>query len=259
MLLSGAADGLVLNYARGFCEPSLNFLDEQWRLLRLDLLDRGIEDLGPLARLSDSLHELSIQADPIATLDLTVFPELRVLSGEWAVLRGTLGGLTQLQRVVTWRFDEADLHAFRDHVELRQLTIKEAPYLESLSGVGGLSDLDALEIGLAPRLNEIDDLAGLASSLRTVELEGCTGIDALDDFEPLGHLRFLSVSNCGSVASLGPIASLQELEKFYAWGSTVVADGNLTPLTRLPALREVRMRDRRQYTPRVVEVSALLL
>jgi hypothetical protein len=81
ILLRGEADGLVLNYARGFGE--------------------------------------------------------RVLA--WC----RLGGLA-----ITWPFDEADLHAFRDHFKLRRLTIKEAPHLESLSGVGNLSELAVLAIFL---------------------------------------------------------------------------------------------------------------
>jgi hypothetical protein len=50
-LARGEADGLVLNYARGFCEGSLDLLDSGWPLRRLDVLDRSIVDLDPIGRL----------------------------------------------------------------------------------------------------------------------------------------------------------------------------------------------------------------
>lgn len=131
----GEADGLVLNYARGFSGRCLEFLDGGLGVRRLDVLDRQITDLAPIERLADSLEDLSVQAAGDAELDLGALPRLRSVAGEWALIGNTLGAVDELQSVITWQFDEADLHAFRDHVGLRRLTIKEAPYLESLSGV----------------------------------------------------------------------------------------------------------------------------
>ena len=54
----GDADGLVLNYARGFVASDLEFLDSRLGLRRLRLLNRNIGDLGPIARLAGSLEEL---------------------------------------------------------------------------------------------------------------------------------------------------------------------------------------------------------
>ncbi len=116
-------------------EGHLGFLDGSWGVRRLNILDRGITDLEPIGRLRDSLQALSVQAAPSAELDLGALPRLRSVAGEWELIRGTLGRLNALQSVITWRFDDPDLHAFRDHVSLERLTIKEAPYLESLSGL----------------------------------------------------------------------------------------------------------------------------
>jgi hypothetical protein len=41
-----------------------------------------------------------------------------------------------------------------------------------------------------------------------------------------------------------------------AWGSTTITDRDLTPLASLPNLREIRMRDRPGYRPRVAELRA---
>lgn len=75
-LARGEADGLVLNYARGFCESSLELLDGAWPLRRLSVLDRSIVDLEPICRLA-GIEELSVQAAGHAILELERLPCLR--------------------------------------------------------------------------------------------------------------------------------------------------------------------------------------
>jgi internalin A len=256
VLAHGEADGLVLNYARGFEGLAIDFLDEGLRVRRLDLLDRGIRDLGPIERLADSLEELSVQAAEHAELDLAALPHLRSVAGEWGLIGPTLGSVDELRSVITWRFAEVDLHAFRGHLDLELLTINEAPYLESLSGIGELPDLAVLEIVLARKLVDISDVVGLAESLHEFKLEDCRAIDAIDEVASLVNLRFLEVGDCGGVESLRPMATLEQLEELYAWGSTKILDNDLSPLARLPRLREIRMQDRRSYKPRVAELVA---
>jgi hypothetical protein len=251
ILMSGKADGLTLNYARGFTDGSLEFLDPGWRLRRFDLLDRSIVDLSPVCRLSDSLEELSIQAAPEAELDLAPLTRLRSVAGPWWLLRATLAEVVDLRSLITWEFDEPDLRSIRDHVRLQRLTIKDAPSLESLSGTDGLTDLIELRIQGARRLRDISDLMWLADSLAELWLQECRNLEALDEIEPLGNLQVLNVGNCGPIESVAPLARLKRLEYLSAWGTTQVLDGDLMPLVRLPALREVRMRDRRDYQPRL--------
>jgi len=64
----------------------------------------------------------------------------------------------------------------------------------------------------------------------------------------------VSVSDCGTIESFKPLGRLHRLEELHAWGTTVVADGDLTPVAQLPMLREVRMRNRRHYRPRVADL-----
>jgi hypothetical protein len=255
-LRRGEADGLILNYARGFEGMDIDFLDSSLGIRRLNLLDRGVADLDPIARLADSLEELSVQAAEGAELDLTALPHLRSVAGEWALICGTLSSVDELRSVITSRFGEIDLHAFRDHVYLERLTIKEAPHLESVSGIGELSRLAVLEIVLARKLSDISDVTGVAESLREFMLQGCPLIEAIDDVDQLVNLSIFGVSDCGRIESLAPLGALVQLEEFYAWGSTEIVDGDLSPLVELPRLGEIRMRDRRSYKPRVADVVA---
>jgi len=81
-------------------------------------LDRSIVDLEPIGRLT-GLEELSVQAAADAVLDLRMLPGLQSVSGEWALIGRTLSELAELERVVTWLFNDVDLHAFRDHLALK--------------------------------------------------------------------------------------------------------------------------------------------
>jgi hypothetical protein len=121
-LVRGKADGLVLNYARGFCETSLELMATGCGVRRLKILDREIVSLEPVGRLRDSLQTLSVQADPRAALDLSALPHVRSVAGEWRLIRPTLDGVEALRSVITWRFAETDVHAFRNHFAVQRLT-----------------------------------------------------------------------------------------------------------------------------------------
>jgi hypothetical protein len=70
----------------------------------LDVLDRAILDLEPIGRLGD-LEVLSVQGVPEAGLDLGALARLRSIAGEWALIDRTLGAMSTLESVTTWRFD----------------------------------------------------------------------------------------------------------------------------------------------------------
>lgn len=255
-LRRGDADGLVLNYARGFSGSDLDFLTEDLGIGRLDVLHPGITDLDPIGRLAASLHDLSMEADSAAEVDLGRFPKLHSVAAEWRLLAPTLGSVTDLRRVITWLYGEAHLRPFRDHIGIERLTVKEAPELKTLSGLAELKELQHLGIHLARRLRDIGEVRSLSGSLQRLELEDCPSIGRLDDLGEFADLRFLSVGQCGEIDSLHPLAGLVKLEQLYAWGTTRIVDGDLSPLARLPALREIAMRDRRDYKPRVKDLEA---
>ena len=77
-----------------------------------------------------------------------------------------------------------------------------------------------------------------------------------EDVANLVGLVVLGFSDCGDIPSLAPIEGLRSLDRVYAWGTTKILDGDLSPLTRLPKLRDLRMRNRHGYRPTVAEVMA---
>ncbi len=79
----------------------------------------------------------------------------------------------------------------------------------------------------------------------------------IEPVRALQHLRVLNISENRSIASLAP-AELPELESLYFYGSTNVADGNLTPLLRMSGLKNVALQNRRHYSHSREHVEAAL-
>lgn len=250
-------DGVWLNYARGYSEPDLSFV-RAWPIKRLLLLDRSVTDLTPLARLAETLQDLSLDVAPGITIDLAALPQLRALSASWDAIKDTLYAPQYLSELLALDYDEADLDALTVQPSLQRIQLKLAPNLETLNGAQHLPTLTLLKIVEARQLHGIDVLQAAAPTLRELTFEDCPRLGDLDIVGTLGELRFLGIEDCGMISSLKPLAALSHLEAFYAWGSTCVEDADLSPLLHLAALKDVRMAARRQYMPSLEAVKERL-
>jgi|GEM_PF-1485647 len=251
LLARGEADGLILNYARGFRERNLDFLRD-WPVRRLTILARTITDLEPIYRLSATLEQLSLATSEKIALDLTRLPRLKHLSCEnWTQIEHTISSCTSLDYLYTGSYTPRDLLPLANNRSLTTIRMKDRPRLESLNGADAFISLVELGIFGAPLLKDLVDLgsASAPKTLRTLELEMCRGISTLAAIGRLTGLTYLNVSDCGDIASFGPLANLHHLKELYAYGTTRVVDGDLSPLTGLNELTDVRMQNRRDYKP----------
>lgn len=252
-VLSGQADGLVLNYALGFRGRDLACV-RGLPLRRLSVLARTITDVDPIYTLGATLQSLWVQLGSSVQLDLGRLPQLRVLSGEWRQLCGSVSALAHLQQLHTLGYADDDLTPLAGNPALEVLAFRDRPALRSLRGVDDLPALRVLGVFGAHRLDDLAELAGGPTGLTDLELEGCRGISDLGPVGTRTQLRFLNASECGDVASLAPLGRLAELRRLYLYGSTKVLDGDLEPLTGLPHLEELRMQSRRHYRPPLATV-----
>lgn len=257
ILRSGEVDGLVLNYARGFCEPNLDFI-EGWPIRTLELLDRTQKDLTPVYRIAGTVEDLQIQAAPTARLNLTEFQRIKSIGGAWKTFDGSVSKSDTLQEIVTWQFYEEDARSLAGLIRLRRLWIKDAPRLLSLSGVENLRGLIALQVDLARNLSDIREVAPIDGTLLRLGFTQCPSIVDIGVVASLENLEYLEFGDCGEVLSLAAVATLSQLEAFYAWGTTRPQDCDLTPLLSLKSMRDLRMKSRRCYKPSLDEVKRRL-
>lgn len=146
-ILLGEADGLDLNYARGFQEPNLEFI-EGLPIRRLNLLARTIGDLTPVYSLSDTLRCLWVESDPHAMLRLDLLPRLEDLGAAWSQIQGSIGQADRLERLYTHSYSEHDLTPLIVVPRIARVVMKQYPQVRSLDGVEKLPRLDHLGIHL---------------------------------------------------------------------------------------------------------------
>jgi hypothetical protein len=250
--------GLVLSYTSGFSEPDLEFL-EPWSIRRLVVLDRQRTDLSPVQRLADSVEDMTVLAGAGGSVDLSGFLRLSKLTADWEHVAATISGAENLRELTAWPYEgEADLEALAGNRHLTRVTLKDAKVLKSLSGTEDLEELQKLAILRAPFLDDVTALGLVEAPLGDLEFEDCMGIEELEHIGGLEELTWLGISNCGPLESLKPLESLGGLETLYAWGTTRISDNDLSPLMRLARLKQVRMRERRDYRPPLSEIKQIL-
>lgn len=254
---SSMADGLIANYARGFVGGDIEFVRDL-PLRRLNLLDRGITDLTPVHDLSITLEEFRVQAAPGSYIDLTLLPRLRVLACAWDQVKDTIAVTDRLEHLTLSPYREPDLTPLAHLTSLRSLQMKERPGVRSLDGIETMPWLAQLGIYGAP-LQDTAALSRLSSPVLTrLDLASSRRLSSLTDLSTLIGLRHLDVSESGTLASLTPIAGLTKLQRLHLYGSTTIADGDLSPLLEMTHLHDLRMMNRRHYTPSVDEVRGHL-
>ena len=257
-LLAGRADGLVLNYARGFREQPIDFI-EGLPIRKLDLLARSVSDLSPVYSLASTLEELRVESDPRAQVDLENLPRLRTLAASWPQVRSSILFAPQIEDLVLAPYTEPDLEALSTLTSLTSLVMKECRGLRSLDGAEAFPWLLQLGIFLAPGLEDIGALArSRPPALQVLRLAKCRKVPDVAPVSELPSLRFFDLSEGGEIPSVAPVGGLVNLERLYLYDSTKVADGDLSPIARLPRLKDFRMQNRRGYSPSVKEIQQMI-
>jgi hypothetical protein len=251
MITTGLADGLVLNYAKGFRERDLRFL-EHLPLKRLDILARTHAELDPIYSLAETLEDLNLQTAAVA-IDVSRFPRLLGLGAAWAQVRESVSGAPKLNDLFLLAYGDSDLLPLAGNVELLSLRMKDRPRVRSLEGVEYLTKLRKLTMPMA----RVSDLGPLQSNLllEVLDFSYCKQLTDLTPIEVLPKLTEIDFSECGDIATVRPLLRLPLVEQVYMWGSTDILDGDLAPIATLSRLRILRMTARKKYVPSVQSIK----
>lgn len=242
--LSVRVEGTEVDFLRGF--PHLKGL----------VLNAGrARDLSVLHELSDlETLTLNIPSRPRLQLDFSAFPRLRRLGLYWNPGFESISALANLEELFVFNPPDPDLGRFATLGALRRLELSGGSKLLSTDGIAPLRELRFLGLYHQRSLEELRGLAPLRS-LDSLALESCRRVRDIDEISQISTLRMLKLANCGDLPTLEPLRALTRLERFFAWESTRVLDGDLSVLTELPRLREVALRSRRSYRPSVEEIE----
>ena len=257
-LESGRADGLVLNYARGFREQPIDFI-EGLPIRKLDLLARSVKDLSPVYSLAPTLEELRVQSDPRAVIELEGLPRVRKLAASWPQVRSSILFAPQIEDLAVPSYSEPTLEPLSCLTSLASLVMKERPKLRSLDGMEAFRWLTRLAVFSASSLVDISAVeTSRPAALQVLQLQACRKVPDITPIAGCVSLQFFDLSEGGEIPSVGPVSDLVNLERLYLYDSTRIADGDLGPIARLPKLKDFRMQNRPGYSPSVKEIQDVI-
>jgi len=236
---------LNVNYARGFKGDTLDFLQDLPFLTGLLLIVYNIPDTSVIHNLR-RLRALNIGTRDTTHLDFTQFPLLEDCFMNWRTKSESIFHCTALKRLHIDKYSGKNTDGFGSLSALKELYFSGGP----VADLTGLIPLQGLEkLGLY-HLRSLSSLQGIQSLMRLEELkiETCRKINQIDEVQDLKNLRRLTIANCGDIASLRPIDGLSRLERLYFYESTNILDGDLSSLTRLKNLSDVRFKNRKHYS-----------
>jgi hypothetical protein len=252
----GLADGLVVNYARGFRGRNLDFL-RGLPVKRLSILARTLTDSEPVYEVGGGLEELNVEMGASVRLDGQRLPALKRLSCSWQAIEASVAEFGALQELWLLSYSEADFRPLSALTSLRGVWMKDRPQVVSLDGIGELPLLGHLGVYGARRLATVEALRD-AKRLLTIELPAATNLTSIEPVQECPGATFLDISEGATFPSAEPLGEMRELRRLYAYASTRFVSGDLTPIAQLPKLAHLRMQDRRHYRPKVAEIQALI-
>ena len=252
-VLSKTFDMLVLNYALGFQARDLDFLDGL-PVRSIDLLARTISNVEGLYRVPH-LQRLQLTSGA-RELDCNRLPHLRSLSTDWSVIARSIRYITRhIEELLALDYTAPDFDELPELPRLTSLWVKGRLRLSSLHALSEVSGvLATLYVASASQLRDVTGLDGVASTLVDLHVERGKNVADWSPALRCRKLEQLQLSECGNIATLRGIESATGLVRVDLHGSTTITDGDLTPLLKLPLLKDLRLVNRRHYVPSTPEV-----
>jgi len=235
---------LNLNYARGWIEEDIYFLKEIHFLegLSITAFEINISQINDL----HALRTLSLSTFSNSEIDFNNFPNLEDCFLEWRSKTESIFNCITLKRLCINQYKGKDTSQFARLTNLNNLRILNSP-IRSLEGLASLKKLVSLEIANFRKLESLKGIETL-TQLEELQIHGCKKIDNIELLARLTNLKILYLCNVGMIDNIKPLLNLKELEQFIFYEDTNIADGDLTPLTKLPKLNYVAFQNRKHYS-----------
>lgn len=125
--------------------------------------------------------------------------------------------------------------------------------LESLDGIDSFPRLRRLTLLDAASISEITAIKEI-KNIESVRISGAVNLMRVDTISCISNIRELRLINCGKIESLLSIPCLKNLEVLEIGGNTVIVDGKLDSILKLPKLRTLVITPRKSYEPSVKQV-----
>lgn len=234
-----------LNYAKGWSGHDYSFLRELPDLAAVEITDWNTRDIGAVNNLA-TLRRLKVFTYCRTEIRFSQLPLLEECSLEWRPKASSLFEHTRLKKLFINKYPAKTLTAFSKMTDLRSLSLA-SPKIETLNGIGALSELSFLGVYVARRLGTLNGIEAL-TNLVQLEVNDCPRIRNISPLGGLHLLREVHLCNDGDIETLGPLRRLEKLEVLLFYESTNVLDGDLSVLQSLAKLQHVVFMGRPHYS-----------
>ena len=236
---------LVLNYARGWKGITLEFLTRIPWLKAFTILDWNINDVSPIHALT-RLRMLEVSTYCKTEIRFHTFPLLEDCRLRWREGAESLFDQATIRRLFVADYNRPSSNSFGNLKRLESLSIAGGS-LSTLEGLRRLTQLLSLGLYELKQLQTLSGIEGLVN-LETLEITGCQAVQRIDEVRFLTQLRRFQFTDNGKVESIKPLLPLKKLTEVYLYGSTHVADGDMSPLMTLPLLEKATYKNRPNYS-----------
>ena len=237
-------------------EHDMPFVRDLEAIEEVQIVALGVKSDGVVAALPD-LRVLGLQNYCDDPIDFASFKQLERLAFNWRPKGETAFDAVTLKSLAISYYQDLDLTPLSRLARLEGLRIENSRRLRTLDGVAALGALKVLSLRDDQRLADIGDLAQMDHSLDELELNLSHKVNDISAIRRHHDLRRLSLIDCGHIPSLAPLSDLAHLEEFYFYGTTHIADGDMTPLLGMPSLRKIAFASRRHYSHSVADIERL--
>jgi hypothetical protein len=246
-----------LEIGNGYGAPTFPFKEGLDDLLDLKVNHLALRSDADVATLPN-LRRLSLETYSNDPIDFRVFQRLERLHVNWRQGAESAFEVSSLRSLSVVGYPFANLEPLAGLRLLEGLRLSSPARLSGLEGQAHLGQLHVLWLLEARALANLDGLEASARSLKELWLNGCRKVADISPVHRHGDLRRLALIDCGRIASLAPLAGLAKLEELYFYGTTIIDDGDMAPLLRMPALRRVAFAARRQYSLQSEDIERAL-
>ncbi|GEM_PF-4707205 len=222
-----------------FCNISdLNFLKDFRFIEGLTILSMSIDDISPLNDLRN-LKYLNLQHKLKGKINFQNFANLEECFINWGI-RGSesICDVTTLRKLTIDNLNVYDLIEFHKLNKLEYLFICYGKIV-NLDGIKNLSSLKTLDLSGCSKLAYIEQLIEL-EDLESLRLDRCKNVNDFSVLGELENLKFLSFNNIGKIPTIEFLFNLSNLEEILFAENTNVVDGNLNVLYFLHKNRKLK-------------------
>lgn len=222
----------------------------------LSVVDHVLSSDGAITSLP-TLREISLETYAKDPIDFASFARLERVHLNWRPAAETLFEQVGLESLSLAGYPFADLTPLARLSRLEGLRIASAPRLVSVKGIAELPALKVQRLLDDKQLRDLAPFADATPSLVDIELNVCRKVADISALANQTGVRRISLIDDGRIDSIKPLADLPALEEFWFYGTTIIEDGDLTPLLRMPALKRTSFANRRHYSHGIRDIERL--